>query len=83
MKFAGWIFSGLMSVAGSVSAKNSIAALNVGDNSNGTTIVRVELAQPLADLPSGAGFIRACTGCHAASVSPVRETFSTTSFQGT
>lgn len=52
----GWIFFGLMSVAGSVYAQNSITALNVGDNSNGTTTVKVELAQPLVDLPAGAGF---------------------------
>src|SRR3989338_2391480 len=56
MKFArlsGLAFSGLMSAASSVYAQNSIAALNVGGISNGATIIKVELAQPLANLPAG------------------------------
>lgn len=58
MKFArlaGWVFSGLMSVANGVYAQNSITALNVDGIGigNGTTIIRVELAQPLANLPAG------------------------------
>lgn len=55
MKFARltwWVFSGLMSVASSVCAQNSITALNIGGIGNGTTIIKVELAQPLANLPA-------------------------------
>lgn len=51
-----WIFSGLMSVASGAYAQNSITALNVSDIGNGATIIKVELAQPLAGLPGGAGF---------------------------
>lgn len=56
MKFtgsAGWVFFGLMSVASGVYAQNSITALNVGGIGNGTTIIKVELAQPLVNLPTG------------------------------
>ena len=53
MRSAGWVFSGLMLAASSVYAQNSITALNVGDIANGATVVRVDLAQPLASLPAG------------------------------
>ena len=56
MKFldhTNWIFSGLMLFASGVHAQNSITALNIGDTSNGATIIKVELAQPLASLPTG------------------------------
>lgn len=56
MKFArltGWVFSGLMLASSGVYAQNSITALNVGGIGNGTTIIKVELAQPLANLPAG------------------------------
>lgn len=53
---AGWVFFGLMSVANGVYAQNSITALNVSDVGNNTSVIKVELAQPLADLPAGAGF---------------------------
>ena len=56
MKFVhltGWAFSGLMLATSGVYAQNSITALNVGDIGNGTTIIKVELAQPLANLPAG------------------------------
>ena len=59
MKFAGsagWIFFGVMSVASGAYAQNSITALDVDGIDNGTTIIKVELAQPLAHLPAGAGF---------------------------
>lgn len=58
MKFsdkAAWIFSGLMLVASSVYAQNSITALNASDSGNGTTAVKVEFSQPLTGLPAGAG----------------------------
>ncbi|MFZ2302586.1 MAG: tetratricopeptide repeat protein [Gallionella sp.] len=51
-----WIFSGLMLFASSVYAQ-SIIALNASDAGNGTTIIKVEFAQPLTGLPVGAGFI--------------------------
>ena len=35
------------------SVHNSITGLNVGSNSNGKTVIRIELAQPLAKLPAG------------------------------
>ncbi|MFZ2300320.1 MAG: DUF1302 family protein [Gallionella sp.] len=53
MKFAGssgWVFSGLMLLTGGVYAQNFIIALNVGYNSN-MTIIRIELARPLAQVP--------------------------------
>lgn len=56
MKFAGlagWIFFGLMSAASGVYAQNNITALNAGDTGNGTIIIKVELAQPLVNLPTG------------------------------
>jgi len=37
-------------------AQNSITALDVEGTGNGSTIIKVELAQPLAHLPAGAGF---------------------------
>ncbi len=52
-RLACWVFSGLMSVASGAYAQNSITALNVGGIGNGTTIIKVELAQPLADMPAG------------------------------
>src|SRR3989338_3353497 len=54
---AGWILSGLMLIASSVYAENSIIALDASDIDNGTTIIKVEFAQPLIGLPAGAGFI--------------------------
>lgn len=48
-----WVFSGLMLVASGVYAQNSITALNAGGIGNGTTIIKVEFAQPLVDLPAG------------------------------
>ncbi|MDO8292877.1 MAG: tetratricopeptide repeat protein [Gallionella sp.] len=48
-----WLFSGLMLAASGAYAQNSITALTVGDIANGMTIVKVELAQPLANLPAG------------------------------
>ena len=59
MKFARflcWVFFGLMSVASGVYAQNSIIALGVSGIGNETTIIRVELAQPLTNLPAGVGF---------------------------
>jgi tetratricopeptide (TPR) repeat protein len=59
MKFAGsagWIFFGVMSVASGAYAQNSITALDVDGTDDGSTIIKVELAQPLAHLPAGAGF---------------------------
>jgi len=59
MKFAasaGWVLFGLTSVAGGVYAQNSITALDIDGIGNGTTIIKVELAQPLSNLPAGAGF---------------------------
>ena len=59
MKFAGsagWIFFGVMSVAGGAYAQNSITALDVDGTDDGSTMIKVELAQPLAHLPAGAGF---------------------------
>jgi len=56
MKFAGlagWIFFGLMSAASGVYAQNNITALNAGGAGNGTTVIKVELAQPLVNLPTG------------------------------
>lgn len=53
---AGWLFFGLMSVASGVYAQNSLIALNVSDAGNSTTVIKVEFAQPLANLPAGAGF---------------------------
>ena len=56
MKFAGsagWVFFGLMLAASGACAQNSITALNAGGAGNGTTIIKVELAQPLANLPKG------------------------------
>lgn len=50
-----WIFSGLMLALSSAYAQNSITAVNVANNGSGATIIKVELAQPLASLPSGAG----------------------------
>jgi tetratricopeptide (TPR) repeat protein len=47
-----WVFSGLMSVASGVFSQNSITALNVGGIGNGTTVIKVDLAQPLANLPA-------------------------------
>ncbi len=58
MKFSdktGWIFSGLMLLASSVYAENSIVALNASDTGNGTTVIKVEFSQPLTKLPVGAG----------------------------
>lgn len=48
-----WLFSGLMLAASGAYAQNSITALTVDDIANGMTIVKVELAQPLANLPAG------------------------------
>ena len=53
---AGWLFFGLMSVVSGVYAQNSIIALNVSDVGKSTTVIKVEFAQPLANLPAGAGF---------------------------
>src|SRR3989338_6024980 len=53
MRSVGWLFSGSMLAVSSVYAQNSITALNIGDISNGATIVKIELAQPLAGLPTG------------------------------
>lgn len=55
-RLACWVFSGLLSATSGVYAQNSITALNVSDTGNGATIIKVELAQPLTDLPAGAGF---------------------------
>ena len=57
MKFAhlaGWVFSGLMSVASVAHAQNSITALSAGGIGNGTAmIIKVELTEPLTHLPAG------------------------------
>ena len=45
-----------MLVVSGVYAQNRITALKVDNTGNGTTILKVELAQPLANLPYGAGF---------------------------
>lgn len=44
-----------MSLASSVYAQNSITSLNASDSGNGTTVIKVEFARPLANLPAGAG----------------------------
>ncbi|OGS98608.1 MAG: hypothetical protein A3F73_03965 [Gallionellales bacterium RIFCSPLOWO2_12_FULL_59_22] len=43
----------LMPVAGVAYAQNNITALNVAGIDNGKTVIKVELAQPLANLPPG------------------------------
>jgi len=48
---AGWVFSGLLSVASGAYAQNSIIALNAGYIGNGMTVVKIGLAQPLVNLP--------------------------------
>ncbi|MHB9140240.1 MAG: surface lipoprotein assembly modifier [Victivallaceae bacterium] len=53
VRLTGWALSGLMLAASGAYAQNSITALNIGDIANGTTIIKVELAQPLANLPTG------------------------------
>lgn len=53
MKFAGLVFLGLMSVASGVYAQNSITALSIDGIGSGTAIIKVELAQPPATLPTG------------------------------
>ena len=56
MKFAGsagWVFFWLISVASGAYAQNSIIALNVDDTGSGTAIIKVDLAQPLVNLPTG------------------------------
>jgi len=59
MKFAGsagWVFFWLLLVSSGAHAKNSITGLEVDGSGNGATIVKVELAHPLVNLPAGAGF---------------------------
>lgn len=53
MKFAGLVFLGLMSAASGVYAQNSITALSIDGIGSGTAIIKVELAQPPATLPTG------------------------------
>ena len=57
MKFAhlaGWVFSGLMSVASLAYAQNSVTALSAGGIGNGAAIIiKVELTEPLTHLPAG------------------------------
>ncbi|MDO8465616.1 MAG: AMIN domain-containing protein [Gallionella sp.] len=48
---AGWVFSGLLSAASGAYAQNSITALNAGYIGNGTTVIKIGLAQPLVNLP--------------------------------
>ena len=53
MKFfglAGWVFAGLMSVAGGVYAQNIITALTVGYSSS-ATVIKVDFVRPLSKLP--------------------------------
>lgn len=52
-RLTAWAISGLMSVACGAYAQNSITALDAGGADNGATIITLELAQPLADLPAG------------------------------
>jgi len=56
VRLACGVFSGLMLAASGAYAQNSIIALDVDRIGNGKTIIKVELAQPLSDLPAGAGF---------------------------
>jgi type IV pilus assembly protein PilQ len=44
---------GVLSAQAQADAQNSITALNVSSADNGTTVIKVELAQPLANLPAG------------------------------
>ncbi len=47
---AGWVFAGLMSVAGGAYAQNIITALTVGYSSS-ATVIRVDFVRPLSKLP--------------------------------
>lgn len=44
---------GMLSAHAQADAQNSITALGVSSADNGTTVIKVELAQPLANLPAG------------------------------
>jgi type IV pilus assembly protein PilQ len=44
---------GLFGVPAQAAGQNSITALNASSASDGTTVIRVELAQPLANVPAG------------------------------
>jgi type IV pilus assembly protein PilQ len=44
---------GMLSAHAQSDAQNSITALNVSSAENGTTVIKVELAQPLANVPAG------------------------------
>lgn len=48
---AGWVFSGLLFAASGAYAQNSIIALNAGYAGNGMTVIKIELAEPLINLP--------------------------------
>ncbi len=51
-RLAPWAISGLMALAGAAYADNSITALNAGGDGVGSTVIKVEFAQPLAHLPA-------------------------------
>lgn len=65
MKRLNYIFNGVMQMLGlliafglcgaqaQAEAQNSITALNVSSPGDGTTVIKVELAQPLANVPAG------------------------------
>lgn len=44
---------GMLSAHAQTEAQNSITALNVSGAENGTTVIKVELTQPLANVPAG------------------------------
>lgn len=48
-----FIAFGLWGVQAQAEAQNSITALNVSSAGDGTTVIKVELAQPLANVPAG------------------------------
>ena len=48
-----FIAFGLWGAQAQADAQNSITALNVSSASDGTTVIKVELAQPLANVPAG------------------------------
>ncbi|OGS98213.1 MAG: secretin [Gallionellales bacterium RBG_16_56_9] len=48
-----FIAFGMLGAQAQADAQNSIIALNASSAANGTTVIKVELAQPLANLPAG------------------------------
>ncbi len=48
-----FIAFGILSAQAQADAQNSITALNVSSAGDGTTVIKVELAQPLANVPAG------------------------------